>query len=208
MAKEKLNTSPKGRAVYPHLHAPDTKFDAGGVYQTKNNVPAAEAQAEIEKIDAAIAAQVKVAQKENPKKEIKPATTPYKVEEDGSITFNYKMKAVGKRKDGTMFKRRPRLFDAQGNPAPAGLRVGGGSLIRVSYEMYPFWTALIGAGVSLRLEAVQVIELKEFGGGNAESFGFAQEEGDFSADSASAEMAAEDADLDASDSDDGDAGDF
>lgn len=210
-----FTTSPKGRAIYPHLHAPDTKFDSDGVYTIKLQVDPEDAQEMLTFLEGQMAESLAKAKRDNPKKakSIKAADVPYKTEEDGSIVFSFKMKAVGTRKDGTKFQRRPRLFDAKGQPAPNGLRVGGGSLCRVSFEVYQFWTALIGAGVSLRLEAVQVIELKEFGGPSAETFGFGEEEGGFDADTASEAMAAEDAE-DADEAIDGgtdeteDAGDF
>ena len=68
--------------------------------------------------------------------------------------------------------------DAKGKPLTGETKVGGGSVIKVSYEVVPYYTAIAGAGVSLRLKAVQIIELKAYsGGGNAESYGFGEEEG-------------------------------
>jgi len=214
MARE-FKTSPKGRAIYPHLHAPDTKFDSDGVYTIKLHVEKDEAQEMVTAVQQLMADSLAQAKRDNPKKKgIKAATVPFVEEEDGSVVFSFKMKAKGKRRDGTVFTRRPRLFDAKGQPAPQGLRVGGGSVCRVGYEPFMFYTALIGAGVSLRLEAVQVIELKEFGGPSAEAFGFGEEEGGFDAATATEAFANEDAagddadvDADAADPDE-DAGDF
>lgn len=97
-------------------------------------------------------------------------------EATGAIIFSFKMNATGKTKAGEVFTRQPAIFDAAGQPAK-GLRIGGGSTIRVSYELNPFYVPANGAGVSLRLYAVQVIELVEFGG-NAGYFGFESEEQD------------------------------
>jgi hypothetical protein len=60
------------------------------------------------------------------------------------------------------------------------IKLGGGSTIRVSYEIVPF-VSPIGAGASLRLKGVQVIDLVEWGSGNADYYGFGEEEGGFDA---------------------------
>ena len=48
--------------------------------------------------------------------------------------------------------------------------------MKVAYVLSPFSTA-IGVGVSLRLEAVQVLERREWGSRDASAFGFGDEEG-------------------------------
>lgn len=180
MAK-KILTTPKGVAVWPKVNEPDTKFDAAGVYQIKLRLEGEEAQALRTQLDEAIAANLKTVKDENKGKKIKIADTPYALEldaeenETGAILFNFKMKASGKKKDGTTFTQKPLLFDALAKPLAADKRVGGGSVVKVGYEVNPFYVAAVGAGVSLRLKAVQVLELREFGG-DAASFGFTAEE--------------------------------
>lgn len=186
MAK-KLLTSPRGTAVYPHLNQPDTRFKAEGQYKIglrlESEDPAT--QKFCQAIDAAMAQAVATARednKDNPKvlKKVKPCEDkPYKIElddddnETGYTVFNFKMTASGmSKKTGKPFTMKPALFDGQGEPLDAETKVGGGSIVRVSYEIAEFFVAKIGAGVSLRLSGVQVIKLVEWGVGNAASHGF------------------------------------
>ena len=76
---------------------------------------------------------------------------------------------------------RLRIRDAKGNPVN-GLAVGNGAIVKVGYELSPFYTQLVGAGVSLRLKAVQIITLVERGGADASYYGFETEEDGFEAD--------------------------
>ena len=88
------------------------------------------------------------------------------------------MKASGVRKsDGKPWTRQPAIFDGQGNYIPSDRRpqIGGGTEGKVSFELSGFYTTLVGAGVSLRLQGVQILSLVEFGGGSAESHGFEAE---------------------------------
>jgi len=49
--------------------------------------------------------------------------------------------------------------------------------VKVAFQLNPFYTAQIGAGIGLRLKAVQVIDLIEPQGGSASSYGFGEEDG-------------------------------
>ena len=49
--------------------------------------------------------------------------------------------------------------------------------IKNTFEISGYFVASIGAGVSLRLKAVQVLNLVEGGSADAEFFGFTEEEG-------------------------------
>lgn len=188
--KEQFKT-PVGRAIWPHVHAPDKKFKPEyGEYRTKLALSEEAAQPIIDQIDAAIKAQLVKAQEEFAKDEknkgksfknsklAKLADKPYQIgegEEAGTVTFNFKSPAGGKRKDGTDWFRQIPVFDASGAPVKAGTRVGQGSDIKVAYTLNPFSTP-IGTGMSLRLEAVQVITMRQFER-DAKSFGFEAEEG-------------------------------
>lgn len=196
MAKEKNQrlTTPRGRAVYPYLNKPDTKFDADGVYHTKLAVPAKAAEELVAAIDAAAKkaledAKEEVANLKAKGKKVKDAKEcedlPYSYDEEkDEFVFSFKMKSQVKGKDGAEgWTQKPAIFDAKGKPVDKTVRVGGGSTLRVSFEIVTFFQQKIGAGVSLRLRAVQVIELKEYGTGDASTHGFGEEEdGTFAAD--------------------------
>lgn len=170
--------SPKGTASYPHLTHPDTKFNPDGEYKVSLIVAGDDASKVVnfltEKHKAAVA-QVK---KENARKRVKEGDLPIIENADGTVTFKFKMKAKVTPKKGDPFEQKPALFDAKGKPLTGETKIGGGSVIKVCYEVVPYYTAIAGAGISLRLKAVQVLELKEYsGGGDAESYGFGEEEG-------------------------------
>lgn len=60
-------------------------------------------------------------------------------------------------------------------PAPKdGLEVWGGSELVVSFRLVPFYTAGVGAGVSHRLEAIQLLKVVTGNSANAEEYGFEQ----------------------------------
>lgn len=171
--------TPAGIAQYPRLNVPDTKFVTEGVYSVKLEFTGDEAQELSAFLDTKMQESFAEAKKENPAKKIKEADAPYSWNDNGILSVNFKMKAAGTTKDGKAWNRKPAIFDAKGKPLDVSLTVGGGSKLIISYTPAPFYTALIGAGLSMRLEAVQVIDLKE-GGSNAQSsdsFGFKEQDG-------------------------------
>lgn len=176
--KQPRYTTPKGTAKYPWLSSPDTKFNPDGDYKVTLVLPVQEADTIMQFLDEQLAASEALAKKNNPGKKVKVADAPYKVdEENGNVEINFKMKAKVTMASGDSFDQKPALFDAKGKPI-TDVNVGGGSKIKVSYECVPFYTALIGAGISLRLRAVQVIDLVEFSGGAAAgAYGFEEEDG-------------------------------
>lgn len=99
--------------------------------------------------------------------------------ETGNIILNFKMKAQRKdKKTGQVKKMAPKLFDAQGNELTGGVDVWGGSIVKVAGSLNPFYVPGTNTcGVGLRLAAVQVIELRSSGGGDAASYGFGKEDG-------------------------------
>ena len=183
MARDKnYFTSPRGRAIFPHLTPgdPDTKFDNDGVYKTKLKVPGPEAQELIEQIDSLYEDYRSEGEAEGEIDSDLPEKLPYEEEEDGSFVFKFKMNAKGQTWDGREFTREPSLFDASGNPCP-NVEVGGGSVLRVAGSMSP-WDSHFGVGVTLYLSGIQIIELNEWDGPDADTFGFGAEDDGFSAD--------------------------
>jgi hypothetical protein len=191
MAGKKKNfiPTPIGTAVWPHLHSPDTKFDKdGGVYrvQVAYDAESDEATTLVKQINAwvdqAIAEEnarlIADGKKAKKPESFKRADLPFKMElndegeETGRMLFNFKQKAKGKTREGVTFERRVALYLKGGVPLPKDKQIAGGSLIQVSYEANPFYTGGLGAGVSLRLEAVMVHELVEWQGRDASGYGF------------------------------------
>jgi hypothetical protein len=176
--------TPTGVAVYPYLTKPDTQFDSDGEFKVGLVLPLSEAQSLMDSIDTAMSESLEKAKSENPTKakKIKAANPPYTevTDEDsnetGEIKFNFKMKAKITTKDGTVINQRPGIFDAAGQPI-MNATIGGGSKMKVSAELVPYFTDLVGAGITLRLKAVQVIELVEYTGKTADRYGFKAEDG-------------------------------
>jgi len=169
--------SPKGTAQYAWLTQPDTRFDPVGHYKTNLIVKADEAQTLIQAIDKALEQSATLAKESTKNKKIKQAPLPYieEIDEEGNTTdnliFKFKTKAELTTKDGTIVKNKVPLFDTQGVPI-LDTDVWSGSELKVSAELVPYYTAMAGAGVSLRLRAVQVVKLVQGGSGDASGFGF------------------------------------
>lgn len=175
-------TCPAGIAVYPSLNKPDTKFDNAGKYKVKVRIPKDDCGAFLKELKKLYTDNYK-AQCEKEGKELKKAPVPWTiVEEDGKktgeIMFNFAMKARGTGRDGSTWENRPKIFgpDASLLANDALPNIGGGTKMKVNHMVDGWYSAAIGAGISLRIRGVQIIELVEWGGGSSASdFGFESE---------------------------------
>lgn len=193
-------TTPPGRAQYPYLTRPDTKFEEDGVYRTQLifEGQAATKMATLldrlydEAYEEAVEAYMskKDVVRKVAEKKIDRGPDPYEEEldeegeETGRIIVKFKNRASGERQDGTRWTWRPAIFDARGEPVEPGLKIGSGSLLKVSFEPSKYYVASIGAGVSNRLQAVQVLDLETWGPSSAEDFGFDSVDNGFSVEDA------------------------
>ena len=92
----------------------------------------------------------------------KTAPRPYTIE--GDNVFKFKMKATGvNRKTKENFSQKPVVLDSQKNPMPSTVSIWGGSKGKIAYQMRTYYVPALGAGVTMQLKAVQVIELVEGG---------------------------------------------
>jgi hypothetical protein len=195
--------SPAGTAVWPKLNKPDTfknkttfnvklKLDTNDekasafIAQINEAHEAALGWARGE-IESAIAGAKEASKKGAQKKKLealKLAESPVKpvLDEDGNetnfVTILFKCNAEYKdSKTGVMRSGAPVLKDAKRNVIDrTKVEIGGGSTIKVAAMMKPYLMETDGtvkAGISFRLKAVQVLELKQF---NADD-GFEDEEG-------------------------------
>ena len=183
---------PKGIAIYPKLVKPDTKFDKDGKFEVKQKFEADVIEPVIEKLvelrDAFAAEKAAefAASKDGKVKarakniKVRDVGTPnYDADgnETGLIELKAASKASGKREDGSTWERKIPLFDAKGkktNPKA----VYGGSELKVAVIAEAYYKADGNeVGVTLRIDAVQIIKLVAAGGKDADSFGFGAEEG-------------------------------
>jgi hypothetical protein len=151
-----------GEFVYPHLNKPDVRFNEAGEYKVTLKVPTAKGKEMMNSIDKAIESSIADAEKESGKK-VKTAPRPYTIEGD-NVFFKFKMKATGvNRKTKENFSQKPVVLDSQKNPMPSTVSIWGGSKGKIAYQMRTYYVPALGAGVTMQLKAVQVIELVEGG---------------------------------------------
>lgn len=195
--------SPKGVAIFPKLHKPDTKFKKEGQYTVKLRIESLP-EALIEKItelrDTFLAETIEgikakiIGPKWNPKEraeKLKALKTPDVItaeldaegNETGNIILHAKMTASGvSTKDGKPWTREPKVFDAKKkkmSPIPA---IFGGSELKIAVEAAPYFApgtkeAPPVVGITYYLDAVQVLKLVKAGDRTADSYGFGEEEG-------------------------------
>lgn len=107
-------------------------------------------------------------------------------EPTGEIRFKFAMKAGGlRKKDNKPWSAKPDLFDAKGRPMLKAPDIWSGTVAKVNFEIglnkdgVPgyFVPGTGAAGLSLKLRAVQIIELVSGGQRTASSYGFGEEDG-------------------------------
>lgn len=198
--------SPKGTFVWPNLNAPDTKYRPEGEFRVRLRLGEADAAAfralvdkhavaaiesAREELQAKLAAATKGAEKGKLKAQLDKLTASESSakpvfddegNETGEVEFNIKMPASITYKEGAKagqtLKLKPDIFDAAGKAIKNPPTIWGGTVGYVAGEFRPFYTEKVGAGVSLRLKAVQIIELASAGQGrDASAYGFGASDG-------------------------------
>ena len=187
-------TTPVGIAVWPKLNSADTKFKSGGEFNVKLKHTAEEAQPMIDKYEAALVKHFDEVKAELMKgdgkskakaKALKMASKPYTMEVDdegeetGNVLFNWKMPHRIAREGKADLVLFPDIFDAGGRKLKNPPEIWGGSKLVVAGQLRPFDSPIAGVGLSLRLLAVQIIELQTKGGRDATGYGFGATEGGY-----------------------------
>lgn len=193
--KKLIYTTMKGVFVFPKLNEPDFKFKADGEYSNKLRVSLTDAQPLIEKLDPLYVEAIrdgeaahKALKLENDKKKKKTpafqANPLFEEVMDGEnetddVAFKFGMAAGGTdKKTGKKWDRKPTIFNAKGVPLKNPPPIWGGTIGKVSFSVAPYFIPATGAaGLKLRLEAAQIIELRSSGGRDAAGYGFGAEEG-------------------------------
>lgn len=219
MTKQKREryVSPKGVAIWPRLSEPDYKFKPEGEFSARlaydgDDKDYLALKTKLERIrDEAFQKFLS----ENPKKKKKAKVVPvHRMEEDdegdetGREILNFKMRhKVTRKRDNKEFKLWPTVMNAKREILKVVPNVSGGSVLRVSFEVNPYFNEKDSEfGLSLRMVAVQIIDLVEFGSRTADRNDFDDEDG---YDGSGGEESSDDDDSDDADddSDDGD-GDY
>ncbi|QDP59077.1 MAG: putative helix-destabilizing protein [Prokaryotic dsDNA virus sp.] len=178
MARKKM-TSPAGVAVWPWLNEPDTRWDTSE-YKVTLKVNAEDAKLFIECLASVYKEGYAAQSKELNKPKLKKANMPWSevVDDQGNATGEVEFKFKNKSSyeyEGKTVETRVLLVDKSNHPVEG--RVGSGSEIKIGFEPYVWYVPSMGVGITLRLKAVQVLNLVEFGGSNAsDEFDFEFEE--------------------------------
>lgn len=167
-------TSPRGEAFYAYLKNPEM-YDGEVVGLT---IQAKFSQADTDKLIAQLEKELNRAKGDAQFKDKKWAKEPflgYREKDNGDIIFKFKTKHEFKKGD-EVIKRTVPVYDSKGRPID--VNIGNGSIIRVAFQVVPYWKSLKNNGLTLFMDAIQVIELKEYSGGaDADAFGFEEEDG-------------------------------
>jgi hypothetical protein len=167
----KTITTPVGIARYPHLNRPDKKYKEEGEYKVNLEMSSEEAEPFIKQVEALFSEFVAAKKVELKKEKLKLHDAPWQ-ENDGQTILKLRVKAIGKsKKTGETFNRTPKLFNASGEEITDN--IGGGSKLKAAIVPYCWYTASLGAGITLQPRAVQVLDLVTWGdGGSASAYGF------------------------------------
>ncbi len=173
----------KGKAKWAKVFEPDTRFVEDGEFSTQVIMSEAEAASVCEQFDALIDEAYDKAVKEKPALKAslskRPVTEP-EIDQDGNetgdVVFKTKLKAIVRAKNGNSYKQKVQVVDSKRKPMGSDLAIGNGSVIKAAVEPVTYVMASTKqVGVSLRLKALQVIDLVE-SGASAESI-FDDEDG-------------------------------
>ena len=171
---KKIYVTPVGIAAWPRLNDPDTKFKPEGEFRVQlvlnpeRNKDHAKFLSQLQETYEEAYKEACAAEKK-PKLKRVPLSIKPETDKDGNETgtgnvlVKFSMKHnITSKKTGESYAMRPTLQDSAGKTvSPMKCRVGGGSTIRVAFTLNPFYTAGLGAGLSLRLVGVQIIKLVE-----------------------------------------------
>ena len=194
--KRVTGVTPRGVFVFPNLIKPDYGTDEypkeGGEYNVRLRMSVADAQPMIDKLQVELDKAVQDAEQKfaalpvATRKKLKEVTVNDFYQEvfdketeepTGEVEFRFKMTASGTNKKGEAWERKPALFDAKGQPLTKLKAIYGGTIGKVSYSVGPYFVGGTGAaGISLYLEAAQIIELRQGGARSASGYGFGAEE--------------------------------
>jgi hypothetical protein len=168
---EKGFVTPIGRAMFPKLFRPDTKFDADGVYSIDIIFDSSDDQSFVSEHLEALAGEYQKMIKKKVKNLPISEVTNEDGEDTGQIKLKAKVKAMGK-----YGPRRPAVYDSTGKQITNPIDIGNGSLCRAQVNVKGYNTGA-NVGLTLELVGVQIIELVEYQG--ASHSGFEAVEGGF-----------------------------
>jgi hypothetical protein len=172
-------TTPIGKALYPKLVTPDTKFNAAGVYSvtlvlTKEDYETLEAQ-----IKPWLNSEYERLLKESGRKELhRTKNTPLRITDDGEYVLLAKQTATKEHPTRGLLKFDIVLYDSQGRKINNPPNIGSGTTMKLGVQPSAWFVPSQGFGYTLRLKAAQIIDLVEYNSGGG-GFAFDAEDGSF-----------------------------
>lgn len=174
----------EGTALWAKVFEPDTKFNPLGDFSINLQMPLADAAVMSEKLESIVQAEFKEAIKKDPR--LKNTLSTQEVcqpvydrdtgDDTGNVEFKFKLKAKVQKRDGTYYEQQPAVLDSKKVPIGKDTLIGNGSKVKVAFEPIPYvMSSTKKVGVSLRMKAVQVIDLVEYG--NSATSVFDEEDG-------------------------------
>jgi len=151
--EKKIHTTPVGTANYPYIFTADTQFEKAGVFSVKLILTDEDAKPFVKLYEETLKARQ---EKENTDK--RSAHNQYKVLKNGGIEFKFKLKNKVTMRDGTDFEQRPKILNADKTVAEEQ-PVYSGSKMKIAFQAVSWHNNLQGVGVTLRMKAVQLIEV-------------------------------------------------
>jgi len=177
---QKLPTivTPEGRTEWLKAFTPDYKFNELGEYGCTLIIENAAALPLMSTLDEFMATSIANAMDETGKSKDKIKTNPpYSIDDEtGDVSFKFKLKAKVQGRNGD-FEQKPLVIDARKVPVTDEVPTWNGSRVRIGFQPVTYYTGLVGAGVSLRMKIVQLIEALDGGGGSGAASGFDVEDG-------------------------------
>lgn len=169
----------KGKAIYPHLRTPDM-YEGNDLGFTIRLMPSVEDAQKFEEFlrreldKAATLPEFAGKRLNDPNALIGMGET-----NEGDTVFKFKTKSTYRTKSGDIMNRVVPIYDSQGKPLPKHVDIGHGSVVKVAFTIHPYYKTKTIKGLTLYLNAVQVLELVERGERDSNSFGFGAEEGGY-----------------------------
>ena len=162
----KILTTPKGKAVYPYLDTADTKFNDNGLYSVKLHVDEGSFNSFKLVVDDLYNAAYEQEKTRRGKPKLRKASSsPLRITDEGDFEIYAKQEAQKMTKTKGLLKFNVVAFNAAGDKIKMP-PVGGGSELALAVEPNFWYVDSQGFGYTLRLKAVQIIDLVEKTGGD------------------------------------------
>lgn len=194
------HATPKGAALFAHITEPDYGSEKFPIPAGQYSVTLSLSAADSDKLKASLAAELKeahaymeeqfagmkrISREKHGSPSFTPVCTPEYDQSDeptGNFRWRFKTAAfVENRNTGRKQARTVPIFDSMNQRIRLKEEPGNGSIIRVNFVAAPYFVeGQAMGGLSLYLNAVQVIELRKSGERSAADYGFSEEEGGFS----------------------------